>query len=96
MLPLDARKNPHSPLLLPVTSCENHSADFLSDLLLDPGGFLGPHHDGPRDIAFQFSDTVGPTASYFRGSITRPAYLLSTLYVVGHPTPHKTRFPSAG
>ena len=64
--------------------------------LLDPGGSPCPHQIGQGDIAFRFSDTVGPTGTYFRGSITRPTYSLSTLYVVSHLTPHKTRFPSAG
>ena len=64
--------------------------------LLDPGGSLGPHPNGQSDIAFRLTDTVGPTRTGFRGSITRPTYPLSTLYAVGHPTPHKTRFPSAG
>ena len=64
--------------------------------LLDPGGLPGPYLNGPGDIAFRFTDTVGPTKHCFRGSITRPMYSLSTLYTVGHPTAHKTRFPPAG
>jgi len=64
--------------------------------LLDPGGSLGPHHDGQSDAAFRFPDTVGPTQNCFRGSIPRPMYALSTLYAVSHLTPHKTRFPPAG
>ena len=64
--------------------------------LLDPGGSLGPHPNGQNDIAFRFPDIVGPTENCFRGSITRPMYSLSTLYAVGRPAPHKTRFPSAG
>jgi hypothetical protein len=80
----------------PPLAAESRHEDFLSDLLLDPGGSSCPHQDGQSNIAFQLSDTVGPTGSYFRGSITRPTYLLSTLSVVGHPTPPKTRFPPAG
>ena len=59
---------------------------------LDPGGSLGPYLNGQSAIAFRFSDTVGPTGTYFRGSITRPTYPLSTLYVVSHLTPHKFAF----
>jgi len=78
-----------SPRFLGNPSCTR--APFL-----DPGGTTNPHQHGSAATAFPFSETVDPTGTYFPGSIPRPTYPLSTLYVMGHPTPHQTRFSPAG
>ncbi len=46
------------------------------------------------DTAFQPPKTVGPTRRYFRGSITRPIYSLSTLHRVGHPSTAQDSLPA--
>ena len=54
----------------------------------DPGGPRRTHHAVRRDAAFRLCDTVGIRISLFRGSITRPICLLSTLRSAGRPCHH--------
>ena len=70
--------------------------------LLDPGRISAPGHSGRALLlgeAMMPSASVtasAPAACVFRGSITRPAHLLSTLRSHGYPSPslrpRKTRF----
>jgi len=61
-------------------------------LLSDPGGTIGSGHCNPLVRPSAYWTASASATKTFRGSITRPAFSLSTLRRVGCPSPRKTRF----
>jgi len=74
---------------------------FLGDLLVrallfDPGGFSAPGQHGALMLPSVITTTSAPAIRLFRGSITQPARLLSTLRSEGCPSATQDSLPGGG